>query len=65
MLNRNIKKFIRELHRCSELCDQSQIGKQFSIDTSSELSAKDTTITLKVLNDNGTLARIVREPIAE
>ena len=39
--------------------------EQFSIDTSSELSAKDTTITLKVLNSNGKLATIVREPISE
>ena len=49
----------------SFIFDRAKPTNDFSIDTSSELSAKDTTITLKVLNDNGTLAKIVREPIAE
>ena len=49
----------------SFIFNRAKPQNDFSIDTSSELSAKDTTITLKVLNDNGTLAKIVREPIAE
>ncbi len=49
----------------SFIFDRAKPQNDFSIDTSSELSAKDTTITLKVLNNNGTLAKIVREPIAE
>ena len=49
----------------SFIFDRAKPTNDFSIDTSSELSAKDTTITLKCLNSNGELARIVREPIAE
>ena len=49
----------------SFIFDRAKPQNDFTIDTSSELSAKDTTITLKVLNNNGTLAKIVREPIAE
>ena len=49
----------------SFIFNRAKPTNDFSIDTSSELSAKDTTIQLKVLNDNGTLAKIVREPIAE
>ena len=49
----------------SFIFDRAKPQNDFSIDTSSELSAKDTTITLKVLNSNGKLATIVREPIAE
>lgn len=49
----------------SFIFNRAKPQNDFSIDTSSELSAKDTTITLKVLNDNGRLATIVREPIAE
>ena len=49
----------------SFIFNRAKPQNDFSIDTSSELSAKDTTITLKVLNDNGTLAKIVREPIAD
>ena len=48
----------------SFIFDRAKPQNDFTIDTSSELSAKDTTITLKVLNNNGTLAKIVREPIA-
>ena len=49
----------------SFIFDRAKPQNDFSIDTSSELSAKDTTITLKVLNSNGKLATIVREPITE
>ena len=49
----------------SFIFNRAKPTNDFSIDTSSELSAKDTTIQLKVLNDNGRLATIVREPIAE
>ena len=49
----------------SFIFDRAKPQNDFSIDTSSELSAKDTTITLKVLNNNGTLAKIVREPITD
>ena len=49
----------------SFIFNRAKPQNDFSIDTSSELSAKDTVITLKVLNDNGTLAKIVREPISE
>ncbi len=49
----------------SFIFDRAKPQNDFSIDTSSELSAKDTTLTLKVLNSDGTLARIVRKPIAE
>ena len=47
----------------SFIFDRAKPTNDFSIETSSELSAKDTTITLKVLNSDGELARIVREPI--
>ena len=49
----------------SFIFDRAKPQNDFSIDTSSELSAKDTTLTLKVLNSDGTLARIVRKPITE
>lgn len=49
----------------SFIFDRAKPQNDFAIDTSSELSAKDTTLTLKVLNSDGTLARIVRKPIAE
>ena len=49
----------------SFIFDRAKPQNDFSIDTSSELSAKYTTITLKVLNSNGKLATIVREPITE
>ena len=47
----------------SFIFDRAKPQNDFAIDTSSELSAKDTTLTLKVLNSDGTLARIVRKPI--
>ena len=49
----------------SFIFDRAKPQNDFAIDTSSELSAKDTTLTLKVLNSDGTLARIVRKPITE
>ena len=49
----------------SFIFDRAKPQNDFAIDTSSELSAKDTTLTLKVLNSDGTLARIVRKPIVE
>ena len=49
----------------SFIFDRAKPQNDFAIDTSSELSAKDTTLTLKVLNSDGTLARIVRKPIIE
>lgn len=52
-------------HNVNFIFDRAKPTNDFSIDTSSELSAKDTTITLKCLNSNGELARIVKEPVQE
>lgn len=52
-------------HIVNFIFDRAKAQNDWSIETSSELSAKDTTLTLKVLNSDGTLAKIVKTPYVE
>lgn len=52
-------------HIVNFIFDRAKAQNDWAIETSSELSAKDTTLTLKVLNSDGTLAKIVKTPYVE